>query len=54
MTKESGGRSTVSSRYGSMRDGLVVVEVALAFVLAFGAAGVMRELSPARSARTRG
>ncbi len=45
ITKESGGRSTVSSRYGYMRDALVVVEVALAFVLAFGAAGVMRELN---------
>ncbi len=44
MTKESGGRSTVSSRYSYIRDGLVVAEVALAFVLAFGAAGVMREL----------
>jgi putative ABC transport system permease protein len=44
MTKESGGRSTMSSRYGYIRDALVVVEVALAFVLAFGAAGVMREL----------
>ena len=45
MTKESGGRSTVSPRYGYIRDALVVAEVALAFVLAFGAAGVMRELN---------
>jgi putative ABC transport system permease protein len=45
ITKESGGRSTMSSRYSYIRDALVVVEVALAFVLAFGAAGVMRELS---------
>jgi predicted permease len=44
VTKESGGRTTVSSRYGYLRDMLVVAEVALAFVLAFGAAGVMREL----------
>jgi predicted permease len=50
LTKESGGRSTVSSRYSYLRDGLVVAEVALAFVLAFGAAGVMRELG--RLART--
>jgi putative ABC transport system permease protein len=41
---ESGGRTTASSRYRHLRDALVVAEVALAFVLAFGAAGVMREL----------
>ena len=51
LTRESGGRSTASSRYGYIRDALVVAEVALAFVLAFGAAGVMRG---ARSARAHG
>ncbi len=44
VTQEAGGRATVSSRYGRVRDGLVVAEVALAFVLACGVAGVMREL----------
>jgi putative ABC transport system permease protein len=45
ITKESGGRATVSSRYNRARDALVIAEVALAFLLAFGVAGVMRELS---------
>jgi putative ABC transport system permease protein len=42
---KASGRSTESSRLSRLRDGLVVLEVALAFVLAFGVAGVMRELS---------
>jgi putative ABC transport system permease protein len=45
ITKASGGRSTGSLTFSRVRDGLVVVEVALAFVLALGIAGVMRELS---------
>ncbi len=45
ITKTSGGRSTGSLTLRRLRDGLVVVEVALAFVLALGVAGVMRELS---------
>ena len=45
ITKTSGGRSTTSSTFSRIRDGLVIVEVALAFVLALGVAGVMRELS---------
>ncbi len=44
IARESGGRTTVSPRYVALRDALVVAEVALAFVLALGAAGVMREL----------
>jgi predicted permease len=44
ITKEAGGRSTVAGRYSRMRDTLVVAEIALAFVLACGAAGVIREL----------
>ena len=44
VAQEAGGRATVSPRYGRVRDGLVVAEVALAFVLACGVAGVMREL----------
>ena len=35
----------VSSRYNRLRDALVIAEVALTFVLSFGVAGVMRELS---------
>jgi predicted permease len=45
ITKAAGGRSTGSLAFARLRDGLVVVEVALAFVLALGVAGVMRELS---------
>ena len=42
-TAEAGGRTTMSRGYARLRDTLVVVEVALAFVLATGAALVMRE-----------
>jgi putative ABC transport system permease protein len=45
ITRTSGGRSTTSSTFSRIRDGLVIVEVALAFVLALGVAGVMSELS---------
>ena len=45
ITKEAGGRATVAARYSRLRNALVVAEVALAFVLACGAASVMRELS---------
>ena len=45
ITRVSGGRSTGSVTVSRLRDGLVVLEVALAFVLALGVAGVMRELS---------
>jgi putative ABC transport system permease protein len=45
IAKESGGRSTGSSRAAHYRDALVVAEVAVAFVLAFGVAGVVRELN---------
>jgi putative ABC transport system permease protein len=44
VTKESGGHATVARRYGRVRDVLVVTEVALAFLLAFGVAVVMSEL----------
>jgi putative ABC transport system permease protein len=43
-TKDSGGHATTAGTYGRIRDALVVMEVALAFVLALGAAVVMREL----------
>lgn len=44
VTKES-GRQTSAGPYGRIRDGLVVIEVALGFVLALGAAVVMREVA---------
>ncbi|HET7219691.1 MAG TPA: ABC transporter permease [Vicinamibacterales bacterium] len=44
ITRESNGRVSASARHNRARDALVVVEVALAFILAFGAGGVMREL----------
>jgi putative ABC transport system permease protein len=43
ITKE-GGRSTRAGVFGRLRDALVILEVALAFVLATGAALVMREI----------
>ena len=42
--KESGGHATSTRGYARVRDGLVVLEVMLAFVLALGAALVMREV----------
>jgi predicted permease len=44
VTKEGAGHSTMGRGFGRLRDGLVVVEVALAFVLAVGAALVVREI----------
>jgi putative ABC transport system permease protein len=44
ITKDASGRSTMGKSYGRIRDGLAVAEIALAFVLALGAAVVMREL----------
>jgi putative ABC transport system permease protein len=43
VTKESTGHATGGRTYGRIRDVLVVIEVALAFVLALGAVQVMRE-----------
>jgi len=43
ITKE-GGRATRGGVFGRLRDGLVILEVALAFVLATGAALIMREV----------
>ena len=45
VTKGSTGHATGGRTYGRIRDGLVVIEVALAFVLAFGAVQVVREAS---------
>ncbi len=44
VTKETSGAASSSRGLARLRDGLVVVEVALAFVLALGAAVVVREL----------
>jgi predicted permease len=44
ITRESAGHATIGGRYGRLRDALVVLEVTLAFVLAAGAATVIREM----------
>ena len=44
VTKEAGGHATMGRRFKYLRDGLVVLEVALAFVLAVAATLVMREI----------
>jgi predicted permease len=44
ILQESGGHSTMGTRSRRLRDGLVVAEVALAFILAVGAALLIREL----------
>ena len=44
VTKEGGGQVTRAGAFGRLRDGLVILEVALAFVLATGAALVVREI----------
>jgi len=49
ITKEVDAHTTTSGRFARIRDGLVVTEVALAFVLAFGAALVISELNRLRS-----
>jgi predicted permease len=41
---DAGARTTASSRIVRLRDGLIVLEIAVAFVLAAGAAGVIRQL----------
>ena len=44
ITRESGGHPTGAGGYGRLRNALVIVEVALAFVLAAGGVTVVREL----------
>ena len=44
VTKEAGGHATLNRSYRYLRDSLVVLEIALAFVLAMGAALVIREI----------
>lgn len=45
IASEAGGRASMGRTFARLRDGLVVVEVALAFVLALGAAFVVREVA---------
>jgi putative ABC transport system permease protein len=52
VTKESSGHATLGGTYGRLRDVLVIVEVALAFVLALGAAMVVREVIRMRNVDT--
>jgi putative ABC transport system permease protein len=52
VTKEAGGHSTPGGTFGRLRDILVIVEVALAFVLALGAAMVVREVTRLRNVDT--
>lgn len=44
IARESSGRASASAGHARARDALVIAEVAFAFILAFGAGGVMREL----------
>ena len=44
MTRDSAGHATLAGGYGRLRNALVVLEVALAFVLAAGAATVVQEM----------
>ena len=44
VAREAGGQASAGRRFGAVRDALVVVEVALAFVLAAGGALVVREI----------
>jgi len=52
VTKSAGGHATMGRTYGRIRDGLVVVEIALAFVLALGGALVMLEANRLQHVRT--
>ncbi|HET7696385.1 MAG TPA: ABC transporter permease, partial [Vicinamibacterales bacterium] len=52
ITKESSGHATMGRRFAYLRDGLAVIEVALAFVLAVGASMVIREVVRLRSIDT--
>ncbi len=45
VTKEGGGHVTRAGTFGRVRDGLAILEMALAFVLATGAALVMKEIA---------
>jgi putative ABC transport system permease protein len=49
VTSETGSRATAGGRFSRIRDGLVVTEVALAFVLACGVATVVAEMNRLRT-----
>ena len=52
VTKDAGGRTTIGGSSGRLRDGLAVLEVALAFVLAVGAAALVMEVRHLRRVET--
>jgi predicted permease len=52
VTKESGGYGATAGKYGRIRDGLAAAEMALAFVLALGAAILVREVSRLQNVET--
>jgi putative ABC transport system permease protein len=52
VTKDAGGRATLGGTYGRLRDGLAALEVALAFVLAVGAAALVMEVRQLRRVDT--
>ena len=52
LTREAGGGATAGRRFARLRDGLVVAEVTLAFVLAVGACLMVREMIRLRQADT--
>jgi putative ABC transport system permease protein len=52
ITKDAGGHATAGGRFVRLRDGLAVLEVALAFVLALGAAAIVAEVVRLRNVDT--
>ena len=52
LSREAGGSATASRRFARLRDGLVVAEVTLAFVLAIGACLMVREMMRLRRVDT--
>ena len=52
LSREAGGSATAGRRFARLRDGLVVAEVTLAFVLAVGACLMVREMIRLRRADT--
>jgi predicted permease len=52
LSREAGGGATAGRRFARLRDGLVVAEVTLAFVLAVGACLMVREMIRLRQADT--
>jgi predicted permease len=52
LSREAGGSATAGRRFARLRDGLVIAEVTLAFVLAVGASLMVREMMRLRAADT--